>query len=145
MVSRFGRIDKKGRRSFRHTIKGQSEKFDVVSDAGNVIVRPRDGDDGPVALWTHDTLMTIAGGKLRRLVLVEGEKKGRMVNFRSAFCYENLLITRLMDELVMGKIAIDFDARDKEQGHAVLRNHGTKFRISPNDIAGLYKTKVRLS
>jgi hypothetical protein len=145
MVSRFGITDRLGRKSFRHTIKGESEHFKVVSDAGNIIVRPFDELDGPVALWSHDTLLSIAGGKLRRLVLVYGERKGRMVNYQTVNCYENLLMTGLINNLVLGKIAIDFDAREKEAGHKVLRNHGTKFRISPNDIGSLYKKKERLS
>lgn len=144
MVSRFGWLDAQGRLSFRHTIKGRSDRFVVVSDAGNVIVRPLNGDDGPVPIWSDNTLLNIAGGKLRRLILVEGERSGHQVRFNRVDCYENLHITRLIDELVQGKIAIDFDARDARPGSNTLRNHGTKFRVSPEDIGSLYITKTRL-
>ena len=48
LVSTYGRMDGQGRLSFRHTVKGQSDRFTVVNDAGNIIVRPLDGTDGPV-------------------------------------------------------------------------------------------------
>ena len=40
MVRRYGIRDAKGRRSFRHTIRGKSDLFRVVNDAGQVVVRP---------------------------------------------------------------------------------------------------------
>lgn len=88
--------------------------------------------------------LNIAGGKLRRLLLVEGERDGQQVKFNRVDCYENLHITRLIDELVQGKIAIDFDAREARPGSKTLRNHGTKFRVSPEDIGSLYITKTHL-
>lgn len=143
-VTRFGWLDSQGRLSFRHTIKGRSDRFVVVDDAGNVIVRPLDAADGPVPIWSHDTLFNIVGGKLRRLILVEGERRGQEVKFNRIDCYENLHITRLIGELVEGKIAIDFDVREARPGSKTLRNHGTKFRVSPADIGSLYIKKDRL-
>lgn len=144
MVNRFGWIDRLGRKSFRHTIKGTSDRFTVVNDAGNVIVRPLAGN-GVVPMWTHDTLLNIAGGKLRRLMLVKGERKGRNVRFIQVDCYENLHLTRLIDEMVKGTIAIDFDAREMTPNSNGLRNHGTKFRVAPENIIHLYIKKERFS
>ncbi len=137
MVNRYGWEDKKGRKGFRHTIRGTSDRFQVINDAGSVIVRPLDGDD-IVAMWTHDILYNAIGSKLRRLMLVRGERSGRKVRYLQADCYEELIITRLMDELVKGTIAIDFDVREKAPGSKSLRNHGTKFRVAPDNIAKLY-------
>lgn len=144
MVNRFGWLDKKGRKGFRHTIRGRSDRFVVVNDAGNVIVRPLEGN-GLVPMWTHDTLLNIAGGKLRRLMLVQGERKGRTVRFNRVDCYENLHLTRLIEEMTTGTIAIDFDAREMTPGSNGLRNHGTKFRVAPDNVARLYIKKERLS
>lgn len=54
-----------------HTIRGTSDRFKVFDDAGSIIVRPLKGN-GPVPMWSHDTLLNVAGGKLRRLVVVQG-------------------------------------------------------------------------
>lgn len=56
MVSKYGWNDNQGRKSFRHTIVGRSDRFVVVDDAGSVIVRPLKGN-GLVPMWTHDTLL----------------------------------------------------------------------------------------
>jgi hypothetical protein len=143
MVNRYGWIDKKGCRAFRHTIRGRSDRFEVINDAGNIIVRPLKGN-GVVPMWTHDTLLNIAGGKLRRLMLVRGQKKGRMVRFDRVDLYENLHLTQLINELTRGTIAIDFDAREMKPGSKGLRNHGTKFRVAPENVARLYIKKETL-
>lgn len=144
MVSKYGWKDSKGRLSFRHTILGRSDRFQVVTDASNVIIRPLKGN-GPVPMWTHDTLLNIAGGKLRRLLLVKGERKGRSVRFFHADCFENLHLTLLIAELVKGTLAVDFDAREAKPGSKGLRNHGTKFRVPPDNVCRLYLKKERFS
>ena len=74
MVNRFGWLDAQGRKSFRHTISGKSDRFIVADDAGNVVVRPLKGN-GIVPTWTHDTLLN-AAIKLRRLLLVKRRTDG---------------------------------------------------------------------
>ncbi|HSK71359.1 MAG TPA: MvaI/BcnI family restriction endonuclease [Pyrinomonadaceae bacterium] len=143
MVNRFGWIDKDGRKSFRHTIRGKSDRFIVADDAGNIIVRPLKGN-GIVPMWTHDQLLNIAGGKLRRLMLVRGERRGRDVRFHRVDCFENLHLTLLIAEIINGTIAIDFDAREAKPGSVGLRNHGTKFRVAPDHVCRLYLKKERL-
>lgn len=146
MVSKFGWKDKYGRLSFRHTIHGQSDRFVVVNDAGTIIVRPLQGD-GPVPTWTHDTLLNIAGGKLRRLVSMGGQRKGRAVKYEHAELYEDMHLTQLAQDLVNGRLVIDFDVREMRAGSKSLRNHGTKFRVSPKDLHRLYHktTPLKLS
>ncbi len=143
MVKRFDILDKEGRMSFRHTIRGKSALFRVFDDAGNVVVRPLKGN-GIVPTWTHDTLLNAAAHKLRRLMLVRGERVGQRVRFHSVDCYENLHLTLLIAEIINGTIAIDFDARENKPGSDVLRNHGTKFRVSPDHVCRLYLKKERL-
>jgi len=143
MVSKYGWKDKRGRLSFRHTIHGQSDRFIVVDDAGTIIVRPLYGN-GPVPTWTHDTLLNIAGGKLRRLVSMEGQRKGNTVKYIHAELFEEMLLTNLAHDLVTGRIAIDFDVREMEAGSVSLRNHGTKFRVSPKDLHHLYHKRQSL-
>jgi hypothetical protein len=144
MVSKYGWKDAQGRLSFRHTINGRSDRFHVVNDAGNIIVRPLKGN-GPVPIWTHDTLLNVAGGKLRRLLLVKGERDGNEVHFERADCFENLHLTMLMNEMATGVIAIDFDAREMSPGSTGLRNHGTKFRVQPENVCRLYLKKERFA
>lgn len=80
MVRKWGWRDSLGRLSFRHTIRGRSKKFKIETDSNQIVVRPLKGN-GPTPYWTHDDLLNIAGGKLRRLMLVKGEKKGQKVRF----------------------------------------------------------------
>ncbi len=143
MVNKYGWKDAQGRLSFRHTIAGKSDRFQVIDDAGNVIVRPLQGN-GPVPIWTHDTILN-AANKLKRLLLVKGERSGQKVRFIRADMFENLHLTLLISELVNGTVAIDFDAREARPGSAALRNHGTKFRIYPENVCRLYLKKERFT
>lgn len=140
LLNRWGWKDAKGRQSLRHTIRGKSSLFRVVNDGGQIIVRPLKGN-GTVPCWPHDTLMNIAGGKLRRLLLVRGKRTGQDVEYLRADCFENMAITELIDEIVRGTICIDFDVRSTETN--ALRNHGTKFRVAPEDVCRLYTKKHR--
>lgn len=143
MVDAYGWLDVQGRLSFRHTIKGRSDRFQVVDVDDKVEVRPLSGV-GPICYWTHNTLLNVAGGKLRRLVSMEGERDGQMVRFTQATLYENMHLTRLIQDLVNGQIAIDFDVRDNTAGSRALRNHGTKFRVPPLILPDLYITAEKL-
>lgn len=143
MVSRFGWKDKNGCQSFRHTISGKSDRFQVFTDGEQIIIRRLKGN-GLVPYWTHDDILSAAGAKLRRLVLVRGIRKLREVTYQRADCYENLQLTEFVREITIGTIKVDFDAREMKPGSKGLRDHGTKFRISPNDICGIYSKKERI-
>lgn len=144
MVRKHGWKDDKGRMSFRHTIPGKSDRFKVEDDNGTIIVRPLKRN-GPVPYWTHDELLNIAGAKLRRLLLVKGIRNGRQVRFDRADCFENLHVSLLIYEIVRGTICIDFDAREMKPGSPGLRNHGTKFRLQPDNVCRIYMKKERFS
>ncbi len=143
MVRRYGRKDAQGRLSFRHTIKGRSDRFKVDTTTGQVVVRPLKGN-GPVPYWSHDNLIAAAGAKLRRLLLVKGERSKRNVQFFHADAYETFHLADFIYELMRGSIALDFDCREARPGSDGLRDHGTKFRITPTMICRLYLKKERL-
>lgn len=144
MVSKHGKKDGKGRLSFRHTIAGKSKRFKVEGSAGSITVRPLKGN-GPVPTWTEDAILGAAGAKLRRLVLVRGGKRGQNVHYDRADIFENLELSNFIYEIIRGTIKIDFDAREAKPGSKGLRNHGTKFRVAPDDICRLYSKKERIS
>jgi hypothetical protein len=144
MVSRFGWKDKKGRLSFRHTISGKSDRFQVSIDGDQIVVR-RIGGNGVVPFWTSDDILSAAGAKLRHLILVRGTRKEQTVTYDRADWYQNLELTFFLGEVVNGTVKIDFDARESRPGSKALRNHGTKFRVLPQDICRLYAKKQRLS
>ena len=100
--------------------------------------------NGPVPIWTSDDILSVAGGKLRRLVLVKGSRHKQTVTFDRIDLFEDLQLTFFIWELVGGTIKIDFDAREAKPGSRGLRNHGTKFRIAPDDICRIYAKKHRL-
>ncbi len=78
-------------------------------------------------------------------MLIKGEREGNKVRFVQADCFENLSISFVVYELIRGTIAIDFDVREASPGSLGLRNHGTKFRVEPDDVCSLYMKKERLS
>ena len=82
--------------------------------------------------------------KLRRLVIVNGEKKSKKVRYKSAVFYTEPRITEFISAIESGLVAIDFDARRKDLGNG-LRNHGTKFRISGQYLELLCHKKVQLN
>ncbi len=145
MVKQYGKRDDQDRLSFRHTIKGKSDRFRVVSDAGQVVVRPDKGN-GPVPYWSHTELEAAAGAKLRRLLLVKGiyQRSNKIVQFIQADAFETFHLSDFIYELVRGQIALDFDCREKSPGSDALRNHGTKFRVPPESICRLYLKKNRV-
>lgn len=144
MVSKHGWKDSQGRLSFRHTIAGKSDRSRVVENAGQIIIRPLKGG-GLIPYWTDNDILSAAGAKLRRLVLVRGGKKGQAVTYDRVEVYENLQLSSFIYEVLQGTIKIDFDARESKPGSIGLRNHGTKFRVSPDDICRLYDKKERIS
>ena len=133
MARRFGRKD----------VQGRSDRFRVDTTTGQVVVRPLKGN-GPVPYWSHDNLIAAAWAKLRRLLLVKGERNKRSVRFIHADAYETIHLADFIYELMQGSIALDFDCREAKPGSDGLRDHGTKFRITPTMICRLYLKKERL-
>ena len=146
LVRKYGWLDAEGRKGLRHTVSGKSDMFKVQDDANQIFVRPlkSEGND-PIPYWSHETLLGIAAGKLRRLLLVKGERDENKIRFVQADCFEDLHLSLLAYELEQGTIAIDFDARESKPNSAVLRNHGTKFRIPPGNMCRLYMKKERFT
>jgi len=142
MVRKWGWKDKLGRMSFRHTIAGRSDRFKVESDGTQVTVRPLKAN-GPVPYWTYDDLYN-AASKLRRVLLVKAEKDGQRVKFVDAVRYENFQVKDFVYQMTKGTVCVDFDAREASPGSGGLRNHGTKFRVSPLNIGRLYHNKQPL-
>ncbi len=144
MVRKYGRKDSRGRMSFRHTIKGKSDRFKIHNDGNRLIVKSVKGN-GFVPYWSHDELVAAAGAKLRRLIMVLGERNGRRIRFLRADAYETFHLVDFIWEVMRGTIAIDFDVREARPGSTALRNHGTKFRIPSDDICRLYLKKDRIA
>lgn len=145
MVQDYGWLDDKGRRSFRHTIKGESQLFRIKADESTrrITVSPKKRG-GTAPYWSYDELVAAVGAKLRRLVLVKGEKQARTVRFLYAEAYETFHLADFVQEVLRGAIAVDFDCREARPGSVGLRNHGTKFRVSPLAICRLYLKKERI-
>jgi len=144
MVSKYGWKDKNNRLSFRHTISGKSDRFHVDVDGDQLVVR-RNGGNGVVPYWTKDDILSSGGAKLRHLILVRGSRKGNEVLYDRADWFQNLELTFFLGEVLNGTIRIDFDVREAKPDSKGLRNHGTKFRVSPGDICRLYAKKERIA
>ena len=141
IINRWGWTGRNGRPSFRHTIWGESDRCEVVDDAGDIRVRHK-GYDDVSPYWPHDTLITAFSRKLSKLILVRGEKRGRIVRYMSAELLSDPQVSRLIRNIARGVVCIDFDAYIQESG--AVRNHGTKFRIAVEDLSALYRTRLRV-
>lgn len=131
-----------GERNFRHTIWGSSPRgFHVRVTEEDVRITHNDFPN-IVPKWNRDDLNNSAVVKLRNLLLVFGSMKKKndekSVIYKNAYLNTRFRFSEFLRGLREGWIAVDFDAKIKENGG--LRNHGTKFRIRPKDLARLYMT-----
>lgn len=139
MINHFGWEGRNGLQNFRHTIAGKSDRgFEIVANAGSVWVKHRDHTE-IVPHWKDDDILNAAGGKLRRLIIVNGEKSGRKVRYTAAHAYTEFRLSQFIQALEEGIVLVDFDAYIRENGS--VRDHGTKFRIKPKDIHHLYRNQ----
>ena len=83
LVRKYGWEDMHGRLNFRHTIRGRSDRFRADDSGNQLVVRPLKGN-GPVPYWSHQELIGAAGAKLRRLLMVKGERDLKRVRFLRA-------------------------------------------------------------
>ena len=140
MVKEFGWLDANGRRSFRHTIWGESNRgFKVVDRDDRINVTHAEAS---LVSWSHDMLVVTASSKLRNTVLVAGRvsrRQGkRFVDFKDAYLLADFLPSAFVSGLIEGWIAVDFDAREQSPGSNGFRNHGTKFRVKHQDMRRIF-------
>lgn len=138
----------KGHLSFRHTFAGSNSDrgFYSVNEIDRVVVR-NSIKDIVVPYWTHNTILVASGVKLRRLIVVDGEynKRLRQVKYNTATAYWGFKVTEFCEAIAKGIVYIDFDARTSKGPGTALRDHGTKFRISAENIGLLYENSRKLT
>ncbi|MBS9444701.1 MvaI/BcnI family restriction endonuclease [Xylella fastidiosa] len=144
MVRTFGWPDDHGRTSFRHTIRGESDRgFKVVYEINRIIVSNSLHTDFIPPYWETNELLAAFAYKLRRLIVVHGTKRGGRVKYESARLYWEPQLSGIVQALTSGVMAIDFDARTTDGSGLGLRDHGTKFRINIDDLQHLYGKNKR--
>jgi hypothetical protein len=140
LVQRFGWLNNNNCKCFRHTITGITNRgFYIENNGSEILVKNLNYPDETFGYWPHDTLITTFAAKFRNLVIVIGTRKHQLINYQKAMFFEEPHITQLISAIEAGIIHIDFDARTKAEHAVTLRNHGTKFRISLENIRLLYK------
>ncbi|MDF1656599.1 MAG: MvaI/BcnI family restriction endonuclease [Verrucomicrobiales bacterium] len=147
LVHEHGWEDALGRISLRHTFGGKSDRgFYVVNEDDRVVIR-HETVDTVVPFWRHDTLLNILGGKLRRLILVEGQthKNPRRVTYKSAKAFWDFRIRDFCEAMEKGDALIDFDARTKLGPGTALRNHGTKIRVKVENLSKFYHSSKTIT
>lgn len=161
LVRTHGKRDAKGRLSFRHTVRPRTgaagQLFSVDYRDNQIVVRLKPSRAGRASAgaaeprWSDQALIGAVGAKLRRLILVKGEKRtskgartAHEVRYVQADAYEEFSLMDFVAEILRGVIVIDFDAREISPGSHPVRDHGTKFRIPPGEICRLYMDKRRI-
>jgi len=133
-----GWVTDKGEVSFRHTIYGNkatSRGFYITQKDEKIIIANNSKSITPI-YWTHDIVINAFVQKLRRLIFVTGARRKQTVSYHKAYLLQELQINRFIHAIVDGGIAIDFDAKFRADGR--FRNHGTKFRIRPENLPMIY-------
>lgn len=144
LVYVHGWPDAHDRISFRHTLSKESDRgFYVVNQDEKIQIHNRN-NNSVVPFWRHNILLGAVGAKLRRLILVNGtlNKELRQVRFTGATAFWDFDLTGLLRAIETGIVCIDFDARTQGGIGTSLRNHGTKFRVSLDNLEVLYLHKV---
>jgi hypothetical protein len=156
----------KGEMSFRQTISaaGRSERgftvlinrtdrkvlisFDAsfVVEKHNAWLRAVESRIGlaeinPQPYWGFDDLFHKAGTKLGNCFYVQAEVKkergSEYYHYNKILMLQKFSIDKFLEELKSNNVLVDFDART---GH----NHGTKFRLRQNCLAGLYESVTEI-
>ncbi|NLK46839.1 MAG: MvaI/BcnI restriction endonuclease family protein [Treponema sp.] len=95
----------------------------------------------PQPYWGFDDLEHIAGTKLLNCFYVQAdvkkEKGNEFYHFNKVTMLQTFSFDNFLNELELGNILVDFDART---GH----NHGTKFRLRQNCLPKLYKKTTEI-
>ena len=143
IIKQFGWTGSNGLRSFRHTIEGgkSSRDFSAVYEEGAIWIRHAALTE-TIPHWTENDLLNAAGGKLRRLILVEGVVSKGRVKYEYAKAFQEFKLSSLMEAISGGLVLVDFDAYIK--GNGTVRDHGTKFRVRPDNLKHLYEIHEQL-
>lgn len=139
LVQIYGWTNEINQMCFRHTISGVTGRgFYIKNEGSRISVHNRDCPEETLAYWPHDRIMNAFVAKLRHLVVVKGERQKNWVKYTSAYFFKEPQSSKLMDAIESGLIYIDFDAREKSPPSTALRNHGTKFRITFENLKLIY-------
>ena len=146
VVDTFGWENEKGQISFRHTLKGKSDRGFKVYNENDRISVLNESNPNILPYWDHNTILEQIAGKLRRLILVNGKVKAkeRKVIYTDAIAWWNIDMLGFCAAIEKGVVYIDFDARTKFGRGTTLRNHGTKFRIKPRDLPKIYNRSQQI-
>ncbi|MFZ1518367.1 MAG: MvaI/BcnI family restriction endonuclease [Ignavibacteriaceae bacterium] len=141
-ISGAGRSD----RGFTVVINKAERKVLISFDSSSVLekhnlwlssVKDRIGltEINPQPYWGFDDLFHKAGTKLGNCFYVQAdvkkEKSSEYYHYNKILMLQNFSIDKFIEALKANNVLVDFDART---GH----NHGTKFRLRQNCLAGLY-------
>jgi hypothetical protein len=140
VVNEFGWPNEKDQLSFRHTLRGKSERGFYVHNEDDRITIKNTVNEDIEPYWDHNTILNALAAKLRRLILFEGvyDSANRRVDYQKATAYWNVDIMKFCKSIEEGIVYVDFDARTKGGKGTSLRDHGTKFRINVRDIGSIY-------
>ncbi len=120
--------------NYRYTITDKEGSIQVENEAGS----------GFAQSWSHDALINEFACNAVYLILVRGSwnRQSRLVNFASAEFLWEPRTTQLIRLIADGTIVIDFDSF--LQDSASVLEHGTEFRIRPDDLHSLYAEREQV-
>lgn len=149
VIANWG-VQGQGGRCFRHTVRGDKwsngpriKGFRLLPE---LVVMHR--DCGEVVSWDQNRVANHMAQKLRRLLLVHASRPsggagGEWVTCKHADLWWEPNVTKIPDLVASGVLLVDFDACIRPDG--TIRNHGTKFRVSPQSIDALYGRHERFA
>lgn len=143
LVKNHGWLNEKGLYSFRHTVTAshRTPRGFLVGMEDDMVFVEHNGTK--IVHWEAEDLRSTASQKLRNVILIIGKTRKktngrRSVVFQSVYTLEKFKPNAFINEIAVGNVVVDFDARESSPGSEGLRDHGTKFRVKAKDLPRLY-------
>lgn len=139
LLDNFGWQDPAGRTAFGHTVRGgknSRRRFSIEDDGEFLRLRHSDMAATKAPYWLKDDLIISLVYKLRRLLAFTGRWENRRVIYDTANFYSSPRSTTFPAMIQGGMVAVEFDV--KRASGKRPRNHGTAFRVRPDDLPKLY-------
>lgn len=149
LISQYGYTDKSGRNALYITVNSKPNRqgfYLNVNKAKGIIELKNLDNQNTIAEWSSYVIAGKFMTKLDRLILILADSKiedgNEYFHFNEAYILENPTPENFLESFEKNILMIDIRMHLKKSGG--VRNHGTGFRISENNLLKLYGKKHKI-
>lgn len=154
LVETFGRPTDKGKKVLHSTINAVSRNtlfgkpgFKIIIQRSRIEINHEKYGDLPTPYWNNINLKSAFNRKYPQYLLyVKADFRGRGVNeefhYNAAWLMSGFNFKRFIELLMSGQIRIDIRLGQYPDGK--LHDHGTAFRVKPNDLELCFSKRERI-